>query len=100
MDERTDLLDHEHIRVAVTDADRPGAENVPARRIRNNQWLLLRSPLYAMGVAAGDGCVRDRRFVAYCPGAACLGGAPVAGKVGGALAGRGVAGAAAVAAEF
>ena len=54
MDERIELLDHEHVRVAVTDADKPGAEYLPARRIRNNEWLLLRSPLYAMGVAAGD----------------------------------------------
>lgn len=45
---------HEHARVAVADAPSPGVENVPARRIERDVWQLLCSPLYAMGLAAGD----------------------------------------------
>lgn len=45
---------HEHVRVAVTDATRPGFEKVPARHISSAEWKLLRSPLYATKVAAGD----------------------------------------------
>jgi hypothetical protein len=47
-------MTHEHVRIAVTDATRPGVEQVPARRIRDDEWQLLRSPLYATKVAAGD----------------------------------------------
>jgi hypothetical protein len=45
---------HEHVRIAVTDATRPGVEQVPARHVSDATWQLLRSPLYATGVAAGD----------------------------------------------
>lgn len=45
---------HEHVRIVVADADSPGAESVPARRVDENEWELLRSPLYATEVAAGD----------------------------------------------
>jgi hypothetical protein len=45
---------HEHVRVAVRDARRPGAEEVPARRVRENEWEILRSPLYATALASGD----------------------------------------------
>jgi len=47
-------MTHEHVRIAVTDAARPGTEQVPARRIGDSEWQLLRSPLYATEVAAGD----------------------------------------------
>jgi hypothetical protein len=45
---------HEHVRIAVTDATTPGIEEVPARHVGDNEWQLVRSPLYAMDVAAGD----------------------------------------------
>lgn len=45
---------HEHVRIAVADATRPGIEQVPARRISDIEWQLTRSPLYATEVAAGD----------------------------------------------
>lgn len=45
---------HEHVGIAVTDATPPGVEQVPARRIGDAEWQLLRSPLYATEVAAGD----------------------------------------------
>ncbi len=47
-------MKHDHVRVAVWDADPPGSELVPARNLGDNQWELLQSPLYAMGLAAGD----------------------------------------------
>ncbi len=47
-------MEHEHVKLAVTDATRPGVEQVPARRASGSEWELLRSPLYAMGAAAGD----------------------------------------------
>jgi hypothetical protein len=47
-------MGHEHVRIALTDASRPGAEHVPARRISDAEWQLLGSPLYATEVAAGD----------------------------------------------
>lgn len=47
-------MPHEHVRIIVIDADPPGAEVVPARRVDGNEWELLRSPLYATDVAAGD----------------------------------------------
>jgi hypothetical protein len=46
-------MNHEHVRVAVSGAERPGAEDVPARKTTDG-WELLRSPLYATQVAAGD----------------------------------------------
>jgi hypothetical protein len=45
---------HEHVAVAVTDATRRGVEYVPARHMDGSAWQLLRSPLYARHVAAGD----------------------------------------------
>jgi hypothetical protein len=45
---------HEHVGLAVLDGARPGIEQVPARRAGNAEWVLLKSPLYAMAVAAGD----------------------------------------------
>ena len=47
-------MDHEHVQIAVSDADPPGTESVPARRLNDAEWELLHSPLYAMAVAAGD----------------------------------------------
>lgn len=47
-------VQHEHVKIAVTDSERHGVEHVPARRVRGGNWELLRSPLYAMTVAAGD----------------------------------------------
>jgi hypothetical protein len=47
-------MTHQHIRIAVSDAASPGAEEVPARWIEGDEWQVVRSPLYAMGVAAGD----------------------------------------------
>ena len=47
-------MQHEHVRIAVTDTDNPGFERVPARRVNDTEWQLLTSPLYAMNVAAGD----------------------------------------------
>ncbi|MCX5747480.1 MAG: DUF4265 domain-containing protein [Proteobacteria bacterium] len=38
----------------MVDAEPPGAEAVPARRLNNDEWELLRSPLYATNVASGD----------------------------------------------
>ncbi len=46
--------DHDHVAVAVSDATPPGVEHVPARRVERSSWQLLRSPLYARHVAAGD----------------------------------------------
>lgn len=45
---------HDHINIAVLDAKTPGVERVPARRLANGDWELLRCPLYALHVAAGD----------------------------------------------
>lgn len=52
--ERIDLIQHEHINIIVLDADPPGVEQVPARQIDNELWELVKSPLYATEVAAGD----------------------------------------------
>lgn len=54
MAEGTQQMAHDHVRMAVTGATRPGVEHVPARRISPNEWKLVRSPLYAMGAASGD----------------------------------------------
>lgn len=45
---------HEHVGIAVTNGARAGCENVAARRIGENEWQLINSPLYATEVAAGD----------------------------------------------
>lgn len=47
-------MDHEHVSVIVEDAEPPGPERVPAQRLAAQRWRLLKSPLYAQGVAAGD----------------------------------------------
>lgn len=47
-------MKHEHVRIAVTDATTPGVEHVPARKLQDGEWELVRSPLYATQVAAGD----------------------------------------------
>lgn len=47
-------MTHQHVQIAVHDADPPGAEAVPARHLQQNEWELLRSPLYATQVARGD----------------------------------------------
>jgi hypothetical protein len=51
---RIDSMTHEHVGIAVKDAATPGIEQVPARPIGENEWELVRSPLYATEVAAGD----------------------------------------------
>lgn len=47
-------MTHEHVRIAVTDTVTPGVEHVPARKVGDNEWQLIRSPLYAKDVARGD----------------------------------------------
>jgi hypothetical protein len=47
-------MKHEHVRIAVTDTTTPGVEHVPARKLQDGEWELIRSPLYATQVAAGD----------------------------------------------
>lgn len=47
-------MKHEHVKVAVAGASKPGVEHVPAFRISHDEWQLQRSPLYATEVAAGD----------------------------------------------
>jgi hypothetical protein len=54
MTRRAESMIHQHVRIVISDATPPGAEEVPARRLKDNEWCLLRSPLYAMDVAAGD----------------------------------------------
>jgi hypothetical protein len=45
---------HDHVRIAVKGAKTKGTEQVPAQRVEAGNWKLIRSPLYAMGAAAGD----------------------------------------------
>jgi len=47
-------MNHQHVKIAVRDASPPGAEEVPARWLGADEWQLVRSPLYAIGVASGD----------------------------------------------
>lgn len=47
-------MERDHVRIAVSDAGKPGSERVPARKVGDNEWQLLRSPLYATEVASGD----------------------------------------------
>lgn len=47
-------MSHDHVLIAVIDADPPGGEHVPARRLGKGEWEILRSPLYATEVASGD----------------------------------------------
>lgn len=54
MEERTELSMHDHVAVAVDGVTTRGVELVPAKLLSDGNWLLLRSPLYAMQLAAGD----------------------------------------------
>ena len=54
MEERTELAAHHHVGVAVDGATAGGVELVPAQPQTDGNWLLLRSPLYALQLAAGD----------------------------------------------
>jgi hypothetical protein len=54
MKRRAESTGHQHVRIVIADATPPGAEVVAARRLEDSDWCLLRSPLYAMEVAAGD----------------------------------------------
>jgi hypothetical protein len=47
-------MSHDHVQVAVEGSTTSGVENVPAHNLGDNTWLLLRSPLYALQLAAGD----------------------------------------------
>lgn len=47
-------MDHEHVDIIVRDAHPAGTEQVPARRHPSGAWELLKSPLYATELAAGD----------------------------------------------
>jgi hypothetical protein len=47
-------MEHHHVKVAVKGSATSGVESVPAQRLGANNWLLLRSPLYALQLAAGD----------------------------------------------
>lgn len=47
-------MSHDHVLIAVIDADPPGSEHVPARRLGDDEWEIIRSPLYATEVASGD----------------------------------------------
>lgn len=44
----------DHVNIAVVGSATTGVEPVPAQQLEEGVWLLLRSPLYAMGTAAGD----------------------------------------------
>ena len=54
MEERIELTAHDHVKVAVEGISAKGVESVPAEHVGDGKWLLLRSPLYAMQLAAGD----------------------------------------------
>jgi len=54
MEERTELSAHDHVSVVVEGTVTRGVELVPAQRLSDGNWLLLRSPLYALQLAAGD----------------------------------------------
>ncbi|MCD2515607.1 DUF4265 domain-containing protein [Massilia sp. G4R7] len=45
---------HDHADIAVDGSATTGVEKVSAHQLEEGIWLLLRSPLYAMGLAAGD----------------------------------------------
>lgn len=45
---------HNHVKVAVEGSTTRGVESVPAQSQGDGYWLLLRSPLYALQLAAGD----------------------------------------------
>ena len=47
-------MSHDHVMIAVVDADSSGGEYVPACQLSDDTWELLNSPLYAIGLASGD----------------------------------------------
>jgi hypothetical protein len=47
-------MNHEHVLIEVIDAEPAGSEHVPARKLESGEWEVIRSPLYATEVAAGD----------------------------------------------
>ncbi len=47
-------MQHDHVQIAILDSNPPGAEAVPALQRVDGLWELLKSPLYATQVAAGD----------------------------------------------
>jgi hypothetical protein len=47
-------MNHAHVKIVVSGGSRVGSEEVPAERVGSCTWRLLRSPLYATEVAAGD----------------------------------------------
>ena len=53
-DDRTNRMSHDHVQVAVEGSTTSGVEHVPAHNLGDHTWLLLRSPLYALQLAAGD----------------------------------------------
>ncbi|WP_137940516.1 DUF4265 domain-containing protein [Chitinivorax sp. B] len=54
MEERTKVMTHDHVNVAVEGSGTSGVELVPAQHLGDGNWLVLRSPLYALQLAAGD----------------------------------------------
>lgn len=60
MEEQTEQSSHDHVAVRVEGASSKGFEWVSAQCVGDGQWLLLRSPLYAMHLAAGD-TIKPRR---------------------------------------
>jgi hypothetical protein len=54
MEDKIELTAHDHVKVAVKGASTKGVELVPAQHLGDEKWLLLRSPLYAVELAAGD----------------------------------------------
>jgi hypothetical protein len=47
-------MSHDHVQVAVEGSTTSGVENIPAHNLGDGTWRLLRSPLYALQLAAGD----------------------------------------------
>ena len=51
---QTTNMPHNHVKIEVKGSAISGVELVPAKSLGDSNWLLLRSPLYAMQLAAGD----------------------------------------------
>jgi hypothetical protein len=47
-------MPHNHVKIEVKGSATSGVELVPAQSLGDSNWLLLRSPLYALQLAAGD----------------------------------------------
>ena len=47
-------MNHDHVLLMVNDVEPPGCESIPAQQVSQNEWKILRSPLYATEVASGD----------------------------------------------